>query len=98
MNALKALQTERHNRPDAELIRDKVRFSNSPLVDTISPLVNSIEISKRTQAEQELVRKRLDSTNIYTDDKYFPTRRRPKTLQNEPKPAALFTARTDPRP
>jgi hypothetical protein len=82
MKELRALQTERHNRPTMA-----PEFPTS-----ISPLVDSTQISKRTQAEQKTVRKTRQSmpsnyeTSIYDSQKYFPTRRR-KILQNEPKAA-----------
>jgi hypothetical protein len=79
MKELKALQTERHNRPTMA-----PEFPTS-----ISPLVDSIQISKRTQAEQETIRKtrrtlKTETIDLYDSQKYYPTRRR-KILQNEPK-------------
>jgi hypothetical protein len=80
---LKALQTERHN-----------RSIMTPAYSTyISPLVDSIQISKRTQDRQIEFRKRTNTTCVPA---YFPETRRQTTVQNEPK-LVTDRGRTEPR-
>ena len=77
MNALKALQTERHNRP----------VMDPPYPETVSPLVDSIQISKRTQTRQAKYREQFRKLEPFHNGEYFPAPRPRPIFQNEPNPA-----------
>src|SRR5579872_4502372 len=72
LKELKALQTERHNRP----------VMTPEYSEEISPLVSSIEISKRTQDYQKAYRKASGDCMVL----YKPTPRRTSIFHNEAKP------------